>query len=332
MKPVPVLVIIVNYRTPELALAAAASLQDEVRTRGDTHVVIVDNGSGDNSVDTLSAGIARHGFHRWCTLLPVDLNSGFAAGNNAGLRWYQRETGGQLPRYSWLLNPDTLAHAGAASALISFLNSHPAAGIAGGRCLWEGGEVRHSAFRFPSPASELMGAVNFGPLTRLLARREVPLPIPSVPTQVEWVGGSSFMIRREVIERIGMMDEGYFLYFEESDYCARAIAAGFEVWTVPDSVITHIGGQSTGVTGAARRLNRRPRYWFYSRARFLTRRYGPGMAHLANLLWLAGYPLGSALALLRGRRRDDPPRLWRDFLTHYYGRNGLMYDTDEMMA
>src|SRR5207247_1848411 len=84
-----------------------------------------------------------------------------------------------------------------------------------------------------SPRAELTGAVQCGPLARLLGGRSVALPIPETPMRADWVSGSSLMIRREVIERIGLMDEGYFLYFEESDYCARAGDAGFEVWTVP---------------------------------------------------------------------------------------------------
>ena len=95
-----------------------------------------------------------------------------------------------------------------------------------------------------------------------------------------------------------------------------ACAAGFEVWIEPASVITHIGGQSTGVTGAGGKVNRRPRYWFAARARFLVRRYGTAYANLTNLIWLAAYPLGSAIAAVRGKGRHNPPFFWWDFLKH----------------
>jgi GT2 family glycosyltransferase len=332
MKPVSVLVVIVNYRTGALAMEAVASLAGEVTARGDTHVVVVDNGSGDDSADLIARGIAERGFGDWCTLDAIARNGGFAAGNNEGLRWYREACGGALPDYVWLLNPDTYAQAGAIGGLVDFLRAHPAAGIAGGRCLWEDGGVRHSAFRFHSPMGELIRAINFGPVTRLLGGRQVALPRIDRSTRVDWVSGSSFMIRRAVIEAIGPMDEGFFLYLEEADYCSRAAAAGFEVWFAPDSVITHIGGQSTGVTGQGRRTTRRPRYWFEARARFFIKRYGVARAHLANLAWIAAYPIGRLIGALRGKANDDPPRLWADFVAAYYGPGGFMYRAGKIAA
>ncbi len=324
MKPVSVLVVIVNYRTPLLALDAAGALEVDIRVRGDAHVVIVDNGSGDDSAAIIAKGIAERGYGDWCTLLAETRNGGFAAGNNVGVAWYLHQTG-QLPEFAWLLNPDTIAEPGALWALADFLREHPEAGIAGSRCLEPDGTVWPSAFRFPSPRTELNAAINFGPVTRLLGNPAIAPPQPSVPTRTDWVSGTSMMVRREVLDQIGPMDEGYFLYFEETDYCAHAAEDGFESWTVPASRVTHIGGQATGVTGAQRGRKRRPRYWFASRARFFLHQYGLVQTHVANLLWLLGYPLGRLIAALRGKRNDDPPRFWRDFLVHYYGRNGIMY-------
>src|SRR5262245_41159480 len=127
MIPATLLIVIVNYRTPALALDAIASVEQEVRSRGDTHVVVVDNASGGDSVAIIGAAIAERGFGDWCTLVPAADNGGFSAGNNVGLRWHQSATG-TLPRYAWLLNPDTRAHPGAASALFDFLEAHPQAG------------------------------------------------------------------------------------------------------------------------------------------------------------------------------------------------------------
>lgn len=323
MTPVSVLVVIVNYRTPALALEAVASLEAQVRAHGDAHVVLVDNGSADGSAEAMRHGLAARDIRDWCTLLPVDRNGGFAAGNNAALHWY-RDAAGALPEFVWHLNPDARAHAGALAALTRFMAAQPAAGIAGSLCLYEDGGVQPSGFHFHSPRTELVAAINFGPVTRLLGG-ELTVPPGSAPARVDWVSGSSFMVRRAVFDAIGMMDEGFFLYFEECDFSARAAAAGFETWTVPASVVTHLGGQSTGQSGAAEYVNRRPRYWFAARARFFRRRYGVAGAHLANWLWLLGHPFGTAISRLRGRRRAEPPQLWRDFLTQYYGRGGLMY-------
>jgi GT2 family glycosyltransferase len=324
MKPVSVLVVIVNYRTPVLALGAAAALEADIAERGDAHVVIVDNGSGDDSAATIARGIEERGYGDWCSLLAETRNGGFAAGNNVGIAWYRHETG-MLPDYAWLLNPDTIAEPGALGALVDFLRDHPEVGLAGSRCLEPDGTVWPSAFRFQSPRTELNAAINFGPITRLLGNPVIAPPQPESPARTDWVSGTSMMVRREVLERVGPMDEGYFLYFEETDYCARAAEAGFQSWTVPASRVKHIGGQATGVTGEQRAQKRRPRYWFASRARFLIHQYGVGRTHLANLLWLAGYPLGRLIAGLRGRKSDDPPRFWRDFLLAYYGPAGIMY-------
>ena len=324
MKPSSVLVVIVNYRTPALALDAVGALEAEIRARGDAHVVVVDNGSGDGSAEAIARGIEERGFSDWCTLLAETRNGGFAAGNNVGIAWFAHETGA-LPEYAWLLNPDTIAQPGAMGALVDLLRDKPQVGIAGSRCLEPDGTVWASAFNFPSPRSELNDAINFGPVTRLLGNPVIAPPQPDVPQRTDWVSGTSMMVRRAVLEEVGIMDEDYFLYFEETDYCAHAAEAGFESWTVPASRVKHIGGQATGVTGAKRAQKRRPRYWFASRARFFLHQYGLVWTHVANLLWLVGYPIGRLIAALRGRMRDDPPRFWLDFLVAYYGRGGIMY-------
>jgi N-acetylglucosaminyl-diphospho-decaprenol L-rhamnosyltransferase len=324
MQPANVLVVIVNYRTPALAVAAAAALEADVRARGDVHVVIVDNASGDGSAEAIAAGIVERGMGGWCTALPVTRNGGFSAGNNAGVNWHVEQTG-QYPRYAWLLNPDTVAEPGALGALVDFLDTHPKVGIAGSRCLNPDGTVWPSAFNFMTPASEFNNAIAFAPISRLIGDPIVTPPQPEQAGPTPWVSGTSMMVRRELIEQVGQMDEGYFLYFEETDYCAKAWAGGFEVWTVPASRVTHIGGQSTGVTGAGQALKRRPRYWFASRARFFIHQYGVKRTHIANGLWLAAFPLGRMINRLRGRKSPHPPQLWRDFLMSYYGPRGIMY-------
>jgi N-acetylglucosaminyl-diphospho-decaprenol L-rhamnosyltransferase len=330
MKPAPILVLIVNYRTPALTLQAIRSIAPEIRGRRDAHVLIVDNGSNDGSVEEIAAALASEGLGDFCSLLTVDENLGFAGGNNAGLEHY-RQIAGRWPDYAWLLNPDTIGLFDALGALVSFLEERPEAGLAGGRCLRTDGTIRASAFRFHSPLGEFVTALDLGLLRRLLRRHDVVIPTLDRPIRAEWLSGSHLMIRGALLDRIGLLDPRYFLYFEETDFCARAAEAGFEAWHVPASRIVHIGGQSTGVT-ETRVTGRRPRYWFVSRARFFLRRHGVAKTHLANLLWLLATPPGALLARLRGRPRHDPPRLWRDFLVHYYGPGGLMYRPGELSA
>ncbi|RYD93299.1 MAG: glycosyltransferase family 2 protein [Sphingomonadales bacterium] len=326
MIPAPILVLIVNYRTPALTAQAVEAIAPEVRARGDAHIMVVDNGSADGSAAAIEAVIGALDIGGFCSLLALDTNDGFAAGNNAGLEHY-RQTASAWPELVWLLNPDTIAEPGALTALVDFLREKPEAGLAGGRCLQPDGRIRPSAFRFHSPLGEFVTALDLGPLRRLWAGHDVVMPIEDRPFRAEWLSGSHLIIRGAVLNRIGLLDSRYFLYFEETDYCARAADAGFAAWHVPASRVVHLGGQSTGPAS-----QRRPRYWFASRARFFLRRYGVARTHLANLLWLIAAPPGALLARIRGRPRRDPPRLWRDFLVHYYGRGGLMYRPRDLAA
>ncbi len=326
----PILVLIVNYRTPVLTAQAIRAITAEIRARGDTHILVVDNGSADGSAAAIEAAIAAQGAHDICSLLALDDNLGFAGGNNAGLEHYRHATSAR-PEYVWLLNPDTIAETGALGALIDCLEQRPEAGIAGGLCFRTDGSVRPSAFRFPSPLTEFVTALDFGALRHLLRHHDILMPTSDHPVRTGWVSGSHFMIRASLFDRIGLLDPRYFLYFEETDYCARAADAGFEAWHVPASRVVHLGGQATGIT-EAEPVERRPRYWFASRARFFLRRYGVVRTHMANLLWLLATPPGALLARLRGRPRHEPPHLWRDFLVHYYGPGGLMYRTGELSA
>jgi GT2 family glycosyltransferase len=331
MVAAPILVLIVNYRTPELTIQAVESVTPQVRARSDAHILVIDNGSGDGSAARIRASLDEERLADCCTLLALDDNLGFAAGNNAGLEYYRQRSGGRWPDFAWLLNPDTIAQPGALDTLVGFLTGCPDAGLAGGLCLRTDGSVRHSAFRFHSPLSEFVTALDLGPLRRMMRRHDVVLPPADQPCRAEWLSGSHLMIRGALFDRIGMLDPRYFLYFEETDFCARAADAGYEAWHVPGSRVVHLGGQSTGV-GEVSAAERRPRYWFASRARFLLRRHGLAATHFANLVWLLATPPGVLLGRLRGRPRHDPPHMWRDFLRHYYGRGGLMYQARELAA
>lgn len=323
----PVLVLIVNYRTAALTLGAIRSILPQVRAQSGTRIFVIDNGSGDGSPEILKSGLAQLAAGDVCDLVELQDNLGFAAGNNAGLQLYQ-ECFGAWPGLTWLLNPDTIAEPGALGALIAFMDSRGTAGIAGGLCHREDGSIRPSAFRFHTPLNEAVAALDFGPLRRLFRNRDVVMPVTDAPSRAEWLSGSHLMVRGEVFDTIGLFDPGYFLYFEETDFCARAADAGFEAWYVPASRITHLGGRATGL-GEFGSPDRRPRYWFASRGRFMRRRYGSVRTHVANLLWLLMTPMGMLLAKVRGKRRQDPPRFWRDFLCHNYGPRGVMYQGRE---
>lgn len=308
-----VLVVIVNYKTADLTIDCLKSLAPEIARVPGAHCVVADNKSPDDSAAVLAQKIPELGFSSWCDFAALDHNGGFAYGNNEAIKRIADK-----PEFVWLLNPDTIVLPGALTELLAFMESHPSAGIGGGRAENRDGSVRRSCFRFHTVQSEFEYAIRFGPISKMLDQYVVAPPIPNQAEKVDWVSGASMMIRQEVFEKIGLLDDAYFMYFEETDFCLRAARAGFDCWYVPQSRIIHLVGQSSGVTGTQRAEKRRPKYWFDSRRRFFQKNYGTAKMHLANLLWLGAFPVGRVWQFLRHRPRTEPPMLWWDFLRYNY--------------
>ncbi len=240
------LVVIVNYRTPGLTIDCLASLAAAGGLPPDSRVVVTDNLSGDDSVRRIGDAIDERGWQAWAQLMPLPRNGGFAYGNNEAIR--PALAGPDKPEFVLLLNSDTQVYPGALQTLVDFLEQHPAAAMVGSRLEDPDGTAQASTFRFPSLWSELDEALRLGPIHRLLSRFVTLLPTPTSATQVDWVAGASLCVRREVFDTIGLLDDNYFLYYEETDFCLRAARAGFSCWYEPKSRVTHFVGQSTGVT------------------------------------------------------------------------------------
>ena len=302
--------IIVNYRTPGLVVDCLRSLAPEVAAEPGVRVVVVDNLSPDDSLAVIGDAIRTNGWAGWCTLVAGEKNGGFSWGNNLAIR-YLRDTAN--PDYFHLLNPDTVVRPGAVSRLLDFLETHPEVGIAGSRLFYPDGRVQRSAFRFHGIRSEIDRGMKFGPVSKLLHRHIVAPPPRDEPHPTDWVSGASMMIRGEVFDRIGPLDEDYFLYYEETDFCLRATRAGFAVWYVPDSCVVHLEGASTGIARPGKSL---PAYWFASRRRYFRKNHSAAYEWLVN----SGYCL--SLASWRVRRRlqrkpdTDPKSALADYLRY----------------
>jgi N-acetylglucosaminyl-diphospho-decaprenol L-rhamnosyltransferase len=305
-------VIILNYRTPELTIACLHSLVEEIKELPGTQVTVVDNASGDGSVEQISAAIAHEAWD-WVTFLPQDRNGGYAFGNNVGIR--PALAADAPPDYFLLLNPDTIVRPGALRALVAFMEQHPEAGIAGSRLEEPDGTPQCSAFRFPNVWSELDSGLRLGLVTQLLSEQIVPiLPVTDAIRQVDWVAGASMIVRRQVFETAGLMDEKYFLYFEEVDFCIAAKNAGWTCWYVPESRVVHYVGQSSGVTDTKRKAKRRPAYWFDSRRRFFVKNYGWSYAILTEVAWASGFAVWRMRQVIQQKPDDDPPNMLGDFI------------------
>jgi hypothetical protein len=311
---VKLLIVIVNWRTSDLVIDCLRSLEVEVARLPGTEVVVADNGSGDGSVEKMQAAIGAGGWDGWVRVMPLEKNGGFAWGNNAAIR--PALASSDPPQYVYMLNPDTTVFPGAAEELVRFLEQRPKAGVVGGRAENPDGTIRRTAFRFQSPLSELEGSVRLGLLSRLLQSFVVAPPVPDEPAQFDWVSGGSMIIRREVLDTVGLLDDRYFMYFEETDFCRRVRNAGWEVWYLPQSRIIHLVGQASGATGEKRLTKRRPEYWFASRRIYFLTHYGRLKTAFADLLWAGGFAVGNLLRIVRRRPRQDPPWLWWDFVRY----------------
>lgn len=306
------LTIILNWRTPDMTLRAAeAALAAFEGIEG--ALTIVDNDSGDGSYDALCHAVAARGWDTgpWSVrVLQSGRNGGFGAGNNFGIQAGLPD--GRRPDYVYILNSDAFPAKDAIRELVGHLEAHPGTGLAGSYTDGTDQQPHRTAFRFPSIAGEFEAAIRFGPVSRLLRRSIVAQPIPDATTRVDWVAGASLMIRQSVLDQIGLFDETFFLYFEETDLCLRAARAGWPTDYVRTSRITHIGSVSTGM----KTWSRIPGFWLDSRLYYFTKSHGSAYAYAATLALIAGGLAWRARLLIQRKDRPDPPYYLLDMSAH----------------
>lgn len=305
-----ILTIILNFRTPELTLKAAAAAVREMRGLGG-EVLIVDNGSGDGSFDTIYAAAEEQGWLEGGLVRVVQspVNGGFGAGCNFGMR--MGLSSGAAPDFYYLLNSDAWPDSGAVQKLLDVMQTNPRAGLAGANIRGEDETWHCTVFRFPSITGELEGAARTGVITRMFKNSVVPMDLPAETTPVDWTAGASLMLRREMLEEVGLFDEAFFLYYEETELCHRAARAGWQTYYVPDAGVVHVGSASTGLKEWART----PPYWFESRQYYFTKVHGRAYAALATGARITGCVIWRLRRLVSDKPMDDPPEFLRDLIT-----------------
>lgn len=309
-----VLVILLNYRTPQMTLRAAeVALQDMIGL--DAELLIVDNASGDGSAAILQNAITERGWDAGGRgrLTLSDVNGGFGAGNNIGLNTSMSDGG--APDYFYLLNSDAFPDPGCLPALLHHLQTTPKAGMAGSHVRGEDDVPHVTAFRFPSISSEFEQAARVGPISRLLRRSIVAPPLPQVDIQVDWVAGASVLMRADMLRDIDLFDETFFLYFEETDLCRRAAGSGWQCWYLPGAKVVHIGSVSTGM----KEWQRIPPYWFASRRHYFVKNHGRAYAAAALVARLTGGAIHVLRSKLTGQPVQDAPYFYRDLMRHGLG-------------
>ncbi|WOH53721.1 glycosyltransferase family 2 protein [Bradyrhizobium sp. sBnM-33] len=305
------LVAIVNFRVPDLVIDCLRSVEDELSRVPETCVAICENGSGDDSAQRIQQAINENGWSSWCTLTTLDVNQGFTGGNNVLIAPALQSC--SPPEYVLLLNPDTIVRPNAFASLIDFMDHHRDVGIAGSRLENPDGTPQRSAFRFQSPLGEFEAGARIGPITRMLKNWVVAPPVVDHEMPTDWVSGASMIVRREVFEQTGLLDEGFFTYYDDIDFCFNARKQGWSTWYVPASRVVHLVGQSTGINATPRRL---PPYLLQARRRYFLKNYGPFYAAMADAGVIAGLVLSRLRALLTGHNDNSPPHLLADSIRY----------------
>ncbi len=232
-------IIIVSFNTRDVTRRCLRCV--EQFRPGCTHeVLVVDNASTDGSPDMVEQEFPG------VKLVRLSRNKGFAGGNNEGIR---RASG----RYLLLLNSDAFVGQGVIDATLAYMNEHPSTGVLGCALTNPDGSPQPSARMLPGLVNKVFvmtGLTARFPSSRLFGRVDFSWWDHSHPLQVGWVVGAYFLVRSEVIDAIGLLDERYFLYFDEIDFCRAAALAGWAVVFYPHARVVHLGGQSTARSGA----------------------------------------------------------------------------------
>ncbi|MHB8339844.1 MAG: glycosyltransferase family 2 protein [Mycobacteriales bacterium] len=292
--PPEVRVVVVSYRCRELLRDCLASLRGERDTVA-LDVVVVDNASGDGTAEMVRGEFPEVSF------LDTGANLGFARANNLVLS----EAGG---RYVLLLNPDTVVRPGALAAAVAALDARPRVGVLGVKLVQPDGSLDHACKRgIPTPGGALayfLRLHRWRPESGGLAQYTAGALGDDDEGCVGAVNGAFMLVRREAMEQVGLLDERFWMYGEDLDWCYRFWIAGWQVYYWPGATVVHLKGGSSGV-----------RSWRTNRAfhdamwRFYRKHYAPGRGAAQNAAVWAGVQAKLALSVTLSVARNAARRL-----------------------
>jgi hypothetical protein len=291
-------IVIINYRTPALVRNCVASLGPALEAL-DARVAIVDNFSNDGSAEELAGWLMTGELWKGRVfLIRSASNEGFSGGNNIGIKALDAA-------HYLLLNSDALARPGALKAMLDASARESGAGVIAPRLEDEDGTAQISCFRFHSPLSEFLSAAQTRPLDRIFSFAVVPLAVSDAPIDCDWASFACVLLKRAAVDDVGLMDEGYFMYFEDADYCRALKEKGWRVIYEPSARVVHLRGGSSPVKSSMRAKKRPPAYYYAARTRYFRKWCGPFGHYAANLMWL----LGRGVARLRALAGKPAPAL-----------------------
>lgn len=227
--------IIVNFNTEGLLRDAIGKLQIAA-ARMSLKIAIIDNASQDNSVTLIRSEFPA------CNLIVNKTNVGFGRGNNQALGLVEG-------RYVLLLNTDAFVSQDTLDKTVAYMDAHPRCGILGVKLVSRDGTLQPCARYFPTPWNLFLARTGLNRIFPSVQMVDDTIWDDASVRQCDWVPGCYFLVRRQVIDQIGLFDPRYFLYYEEVDHCFAAKRAGWEVIFFADTTVIHIGGESAKTTG-----------------------------------------------------------------------------------
>jgi N-acetylglucosaminyl-diphospho-decaprenol L-rhamnosyltransferase len=297
-------IVIVNYRTPQVTLDCLTSVAAQVHDVPGTRVVLVDNASGDDSVPFLRDAIKRYGWN-WITLLTSPINRGFAGGCNLGIESLKQSQ--QLASFILLLNSDALLKPGVLRYCVDQMQSDPSIGVMSCMLLNPDHSVQNTARRLPTPARQAaysLGLPWLFPSAFSWANLDDPgWDRRTLARDVDWIGGTFMLIRRQTLESLGLLDERFFFYGEDAEFCHRAWKHGWRVRYDPGAAAVHLGSASSDPT----RLAAKHKNAFSWQARYQLQRrcYGRAAEMFIRIIDISSFGL-RYLKLRIGGKQNTP--------------------------
>ncbi len=267
-------VIIVNWNVCELLQRCLASIEAQQRDSS-LEVIVVDNASSDDSVRMI-----EREFPHVC-LIASRKNLGYTGGNNLGAK-------AARGRYLFILNPDTEIVGDTLEQLVAYLDGHPSVGVVGPQLLYPDGSIQSSRRRFPQVMTALFDGTPFSlrwfPDNRFVRAYTMADRSADEIQPVDWLVGAALMIRREAWQAVGPLDEQFFMYSEELDWCHRCRDKGWEIHYLPTARIIHHERASAQQVQVATRIR-----IFRSRILYFRKYFGTGWANVIRLFFLVDF-------------------------------------------
>jgi hypothetical protein len=310
VKMINIAILLLNYQTPILTIECLHSISKQLTP--DIKIFIIDNHSSDGSAEIISHEIEKNNWDEWASVIESKINGGFAYGNNLGIKTVQAN-------HYLLLNSDTILLPGAVDAFKKAIYEYPAAGAFGCYMQDADGHKSISTFNFITPFSEFLRTSNFRLFDKFFSKYVVPFDIDDNAKDIDWVGFACVLIPLNVIQNVGLLDEKYFMYFDDVDYCHRIKNQGYKIIYLPEAKIIHLEGGSGQISSKSAITKRAPRFYYESRSRYFAKHYGHFGLLRANVFWAIGYAFGQMKKTIGGSiptiRKKEFLDIWINFIS-----------------